>query len=77
LSEGEKKMEAFESFVALSMSKEGLVVSGPLKFMIKKKTKACILGQQINDTINSTQQLMEDREPSARRGEALRELIAS
>jgi hypothetical protein len=35
-------MEAFESFVALSMSKEGLVVSGPLKFMIKKKTKKAV-----------------------------------
>jgi hypothetical protein len=35
-------MEAFESFVALSMSKEGLVVYGPLKFMIKKKTKKAV-----------------------------------
>jgi hypothetical protein len=35
-------MEAFESFVALSMSKEGLVVYGPLKFMIKKKTKKIV-----------------------------------
>lgn len=32
-------MEAFESFVALSMSKEGLVVSGPLKFTIKKRPR--------------------------------------
>lgn len=35
-------MEAFESFVALSMGKEGLVVSGATKFMIKRKTKKSV-----------------------------------
>lgn len=32
-------MEAFEQFVALAMEADGLLVSGPHKFMIKRKTK--------------------------------------
>jgi hypothetical protein len=32
-------MEAFESFVALALEAEDFVISGPIKFKIKKKTK--------------------------------------
>ncbi len=43
-----KKMEAFESFVALSMAKEGLVVSGATKFMVKRKTKKAVYDEYQN-----------------------------
>ena len=41
-------MEAFESFVALSMAKEGLVVSGATKFMVKRKTKKAVYEEYQN-----------------------------
>lgn len=36
---GGEQMEAFEQFVALAMESEGLVVSGALKFNVKRKTR--------------------------------------
>lgn len=41
-------MEAFEQFVALAMEADGLLVSGPHKFMVKRKTK-----KQVQDEFQS------------------------